>query len=362
MKIYVCGGAVRDILLGFEPKDLDYVVCGSSHEEMEALDFKKVGASFPVYLKGGEEYALARQERKTGVGYNGFEVVYDSSVSLEDDLKRRDLTINSMAVPLEWWNDFVKTKSTVLVVDPFGGLLDIESKVLRHTSEAFSDDPVRVLRLSRFATRYNTFTVDPKTIDLAKHIVPELAHVPSERLWTEIYKGLQEKNFVKMFDVFREIGAFDIPALNPLSVYNLRLPNNTDNLTTIQKFALISDGFRTPLDFSNLSVPVEFSRFSKIFNSSVHSAAAFMTLQPDEMLNAMTKMRIFNEYLTTTKTLVEIYNLYNWQSWNDSVFLQLVKQVLAVDTISISSKYTNGKQIATAIQQARIEALSLLVL
>lgn len=200
VKVYLVGGAVRDLLLGLEPKDKDYVVVGATPAEMIAAGFSQVGASFPVFLhpETGDEYALARTERKTGTGYHGFETFYDPSVTLEDDLQRRDLTINSMAMDLK----------TGDVIDPFGGRKDLHDGVLRHTSDAFADDPLRVLRLARFASRYG-FKVALPTIDLSIKLVEsgELDTLPRERIWTELSKGFSENNVDRMLDTLRAVGA-----------------------------------------------------------------------------------------------------------------------------------------------------------
>lgn len=161
MKVYLVGGAVRDMLMGMEPKDRDYVVVGSSEAEMLALGFTKVGADFPVFLhpETGDEYALARRERKTGTGYLGFTSEFDASVTLEEDLGRRDLTINSIAMEEEEDNP-----GSFLVFDPFGGRDDLQNKILRHTSNAFEEDPVRVLRLARFCARFGSeWKIAPET-------------------------------------------------------------------------------------------------------------------------------------------------------------------------------------------------------
>lgn len=204
-KVYLVGGAVRDHLLGIESRDLDYVVVGSSPEALIAEGFTQVGASFPVFLHPvtGNEYALARTERKTGPGYHGFDTVYDSSVTLEDDLMRRDLTINAMAMT-----------ANLQIIDPFNGVKDLADGVLRHTSEAFADDPLRILRLARFAARYN-FKVAPETMDLAKKLVAsgELEALPRERIWTELYKGFSEKYSEKMLQVLHDVGALKVAPL-----------------------------------------------------------------------------------------------------------------------------------------------------
>src|ERR1051326_2157649 len=161
MRAYVVGGAVRDELLGLPVQDRDYVVVGATPEEMERQGYKPVGKDFPVFLhpKTHEEYALARTERKSGRGYKGFSVHASPDVTLEEDLRRRDLTINAMA----------KAEDGVLI-DPFGGKRDLERRVLRHVSEAFAEDPVRILRVARFAARFG-FDVAPETLQLMKRMV-----------------------------------------------------------------------------------------------------------------------------------------------------------------------------------------------
>lgn len=185
MKIYLVGGAVRDELMGRTPKDRDYVVVGSSVDEMLSLGYKQVGADFPVFLhpESGCEYALARTERKSGTGYNGFVVNADSSITLEEDLRRRDLTINAMARDLE----------TDELIDPFNGAQDLQSGILRHTSEAFAEDPLRVLRVARFAARY-LFTIAPETITLMWKLVDrgEMKTLTTERVWLEFEKAMME--------------------------------------------------------------------------------------------------------------------------------------------------------------------------
>lgn len=186
-KTYLVGGAVRDMLMGIEPKDKDYVVVGSTPQEMIDLGFTQVGQSFPVFLhpETGDEYALARKERKTGPGYHGFEFDVSSSVTLEEDLSRRDLTINSIAMDLETGN----------IIDPFNGLADIDNKVLRRTSDAFSEDPLRVLRVARFLARYEGFYVDYHTQKLCEQVIrgEDFAALSKERIWSEIERMMGEK-------------------------------------------------------------------------------------------------------------------------------------------------------------------------
>jgi tRNA nucleotidyltransferase (CCA-adding enzyme) len=198
VKTYVVGGAVRDELLGLPVQDRDHVVVGSTPEEMARLGYKPVGKDFPVFLhpKTHEEYALARTERKSGRGYKGFTVHAAPDVTLEEDLKRRDLTINAMA----------KAEDGTLI-DPFGGKKDLESKILRHVSEAFAEDPVRILRVARFAARFG-FQVADETMALMKQMVQsgEADSLVAERVWQEFAKGLGEKEPGKMLDVLDRSG------------------------------------------------------------------------------------------------------------------------------------------------------------
>lgn len=202
MKIYLVGGAVRDALLDYPVYERDWVVVGARPEELEQQGYQQVGKDFPVFLhpQTKEEYALARTERKQGHGYTGFAVDYDPTVTLEDDLQRRDLTINAIAQD---------TDGTL--IDPCGGQADLEQRVLRHVSNAFVEDPLRVLRTARFAARYAhlQFTVAPETLALMADIVAqgELAHLPAERIWVETEKALGERNPEVFIQVLRDCGA-----------------------------------------------------------------------------------------------------------------------------------------------------------
>ena len=188
MKVFQVGGSVRDELLGFESQDRDWVVVNSSPEEMERNGFKPIGKDFPVFLhpRTNEEYALARTERKSGVGYKGFEFYFDSSVTLEEDLRRRDFTINSIA----------KDQNGRLI-DPYNGIEDLERKIFRHTSPAFAEDPLRVLRFARFKSyeQLHEFNLHKETAVFFKKIINanELQDLSPERVWMETKKALQNK-------------------------------------------------------------------------------------------------------------------------------------------------------------------------
>ncbi|CAN5117965.1 multifunctional CCA addition/repair protein [soil metagenome] len=200
MKTYLVGGAVRDALLGLPVKDRDWVVVGADPVAMEAAGFLPVGRDFPVFLhpKTHEEYALARTERKTAPGYHGFAFQASPEVTLEEDLARRDLTINAMAQGADGQ-----------IVDPFNGQGDLAAKLLRHVSSAFAEDPVRILRLARFAARFADFTVAPQTLALMMQMVAEgeVDALVAERVWQELSRGLMEARPSRLFEVLRSCGA-----------------------------------------------------------------------------------------------------------------------------------------------------------
>jgi tRNA nucleotidyltransferase (CCA-adding enzyme) len=206
MNIYAVGGAIRDELLGVPVQDRDYVVVGATPEQMVSQGYRPVGKDFPVFLhpQTHEEYALARTERKTAAGYHGFQFFYAPDVTLEEDLARRDLTINAMAREVR--PDGVLTGP---VIDPFNGQADLQARVFRHVSDAFLEDPVRILRVARFAARFTDFTVAPETMTLMRKMVEagEVDALVAERVWQEVSRGLMEKRPSRMFEVLRECGA-----------------------------------------------------------------------------------------------------------------------------------------------------------
>jgi tRNA nucleotidyltransferase (CCA-adding enzyme) len=209
VKIYLVGGAVRDQLLGLPVKERDYVVVGATPEAMLLLGYRPVGKDFPVFLHPDthEEYALARTERKTGKGYTGFTFHADPAVTLEEDLIRRDLTINAMAQTIDG-----------KIIDPFNGQHDLQNKILRHVSPAFAEDPVRILRLARFASCFVEFQLDPDTLKLMQQMVKagEVDALVSERVWRELQRALEgqeeqrEQQPQRFFTVLRDCGALTI--------------------------------------------------------------------------------------------------------------------------------------------------------
>ena len=221
MKTYLVGGAVRDELLGYPVSERDWVVVGASPQELVDAGFRQVGKDFPVFLhpQTKEEYALARTERKSGRGYTGFAVHCAPEVTLEEDLLRRDLTVNAMARDADG-----------TIIDPYGGQSDLDAKLLRHVSEAFVEDPLRVLRTARFAARYAHlgFRVAEETMALMSRIVArgELAYLPAERVWVEMERALGERSPEAFIQVLRHCGALE--ALLPELAVLFGIPQNAD--------------------------------------------------------------------------------------------------------------------------------------
>ena len=233
MKVYLVGGAVRDELLGISGADRDWVVVGATPQDLLNMGYQAVGKDFPVFLhpSSREEYALARTERKTAPGYKGFVVHASPEVTLEEDLARRDLTINAMALPEaysaglaqahpEFNTPHSKSKSAEEFakvfaahgIDPFHGLQDLASKTLRHVTLAFREDPVRILRVARFAARFPDFQIAPETMQLMKDMVQagEVEHLVPERVWQELAKGLMTAKPSRMFEVLKDCGALKV--------------------------------------------------------------------------------------------------------------------------------------------------------
>jgi tRNA nucleotidyltransferase (CCA-adding enzyme) len=252
VQIFIVGGAVRDELLGRPNADRDYVVVGATPEALLKRGFRPVGKDFPVFLhpKTQEEYALARTERKSGHGYQGFTFHAAPDVTLEEDLARRDLTINAMAKAADG-----------TLIDPFHGQLDLSAKILRHVGPAFAEDPVRILRISRFAARFSDFSVAPETLILMRDMVTsgEVDHLVAERVWQELAKGLMEDRPSRMFDVLRDCGALArlLPELDVLFGVPQRADYHPEIDTGIHSMMVVDQsakrGFTLPVRFAALT-------------------------------------------------------------------------------------------------------------
>ena len=261
MQIFLVGGAVRDALLGLPVQDRDWVVVGSMPEELTRLGYLPVGKDFPVFLHPDtrEEYALARTERKTAPGYRGFTVHAAPDVTLAEDLARRDLTINSIAAPAgaKYPNGIISSNFETLI-DPYGGQADLKAKVLRHVTDAFREDPVRILRLARFAARFSDFSVAPETAQLMQDMVidGEADALVPERVWQELSRGLMEARPSRMFEVLRESGALErvLPEVNKLWGVPQRADYHPEVDTGIHLMMVLDMAARL-----NASLPVRFA-------------------------------------------------------------------------------------------------------
>lgn len=354
MKTYLVGGAVRDMLLGLEPKDRDFVVVGSSPEEMLALGYQQVGVGFPVFLHPvtGEEYALARTERKSGVGYNGFTVDANPHVTLEEDLSRRDLTINAMAMDID----------TMDVIDPYGGIRDLRAHVLRATSDAFAEDPIRVLRTARFAARYG-YTIDPATVEMMHYIVPEIDAVPAERVYAEFEKGLMEAHPYKMYDALRSCGAERSKRVAPFlkmwlkSVWH-RMPQSIG----VNIRMAMACNFFSEDQLRDACVPKSIAKLALLASSVLDQMLmlAHGHLSAEETVRVLEKCRAFSNpvMLWDVVTMLELYT-DNWQ--RDTWLRNYVKVALAVsltvDAEAIAANASMPSQIGQCIHAARVEAL-----
>ena len=288
MQEYLVGGAIRDKILGVatDTTEKDYVVVDSSPEEMQSLGFRQVGKEFPVFLHphSKEEYALARLERKVGKGYKGFEFDTSKSVTLEQDLSRRDLTINAIAQNKDGSGDYI---------DPFGGLEDIKEKKLRHVSEAFAEDPVRILRTARFASRFNHlgFTIDSRTLDLMKMMVSsgEVDALTPERVFKEITLSMNSESPSTFFEVLIETGAYQrlFPMLEMSPDENFKHLDQ-QNLTTEVTFALWlynQTSSNIGLLCEHLKCPKDMQHIAELVSIWHKFASDFLAYESEEILN-----------------------------------------------------------------------------
>ena len=344
MKTYLVGGAVRDELLGLPVKERDYVVVGSTPEEMEKLGYQPVGKDFPVFLhpKTHEEYALARTERKSGRGYKGFTVHAAPEVTLEDDLRRRDLTINAMAKGEDG-----------AIVDPFGGRKDLEKKILRHVSEAFSEDPVRILRIARFAARFG-FDVAKDTMTLMKRMVEsgETDYLVPERVWQEFAKGLMEREPQRMYDVLETSGLR--PRLLPEITGIVKLEG-----TLAQRFAQLAWPLKEPEVEAlchRLKVPNEVRELALLGARNRVALRASRMATPQALLellkrtDAFRRPDRFHDLLAVARRDAPVIDTSRLE--------KALTAAKAVDAGAIAAKAGSSHETAQKIDEARIEAIS----
>lgn len=363
---------MRDALLGLPMKDRDWVVVGATPDAMRAAGFRPVGADFPVFLhpQTHEEYALARTERKSGRGYLGFTVYAAPEVTLEEDLRRRDLTINAIAQAEDG-----------ALVDPYGGQRDLAAKVLRHVSESFAEDPLRVLRLARFAARFPDFTIAPETVSLAKSLKSELATLTPERVWQELARGLTDHAPHRMLQVLIDVDAWDsifqeIPAaqiealLRAFALFFDEITVSSDEPTTHElaqihdpqamRFALLSLAARSPLA-ARLKVPRECAEMAACCRALYEDTLVFGELSVDARLDYLQRGDAFRR---PTRFADAVATCGIWAHANHVNSGQSAPQVFAalraansVNPGQIAASHP-AAQIGSQVRAARVAAIA----
>jgi len=371
MKIYAVGGAIRDTLMGLPVHDIDYVVVGSSVEEMIAKGFRPVGKDFPVFLhpETQAEYALARTERKTGQGYKGFHFYADPSVTLEQDLERRDLTINAMAQEVS-----ADGKQLGPIIDPYNGQEDLAAKVFRHVSSAFYEDPLRLLRIARFAARFPEFRIADETMTALKAIVQsgELNALSAERIWQELARGFVASKPMHMFQVLLNTGAAKTLLPNVLTtklgeesfreslITYFDLAGNTlEERCAITLVDLPASDIRSWAEC--IRMPIEVRDFSEIFSELVlllrrHAKVAYQSV---DVLAWFNRADIWRKPDRGQVLL----NLADKIGFNVSVLVAAMRNAQALNTAEIiagveAQDRSNGERIGSAFEAARLAAIT----
>jgi tRNA nucleotidyltransferase (CCA-adding enzyme) len=372
LKTYQVGGAVRDRLLGLPVHDIDYVVVGSSVKEMLGNGFRPVGSHFPVFLhpQTQHEYALARTERKTAPGHQGFVFHADPSIQLEDDLKRRDLTINAMAQEVNASGELVGH-----LIDPYQGKVDLEQGIFRHLSDAFSEDPLRVLRVARFAARFPTFTIAPETLAIMKHMVSkdELKTLSKERIWQELARALRSQAPQRFIDVLEECGALEEIWPTAFTVQWRNMSSRKEMLAQLKQVVAIHPEIDKrlaillkklkPGDISTwggeLRVPNEITEYC--FAVAEFEACHEFVLSPQIVLDLFNRTDVWRKPARFT----EVMKLFESIGVGVANWSKLVNAALQVDGGQIAAKISQlgsssnlGEQIHQAVVHARLMAIS----
>ena len=372
MKTYAVGGAIRDALMGLPMHDIDYVVVGSSVDKMLAKGFRPVGKDFPVFLHSETqaEYALARTERKTGKGYKGFLFHADPTVTLEEDLERRDLTINAMAQEVS-----ADGKLVGPIIDPYNGQRDLAEKVFRHVSDAFAEDPLRLLRIARFAARFPEFTVAEETMTALKAIVEsgDLNALSPERIWQELARGLVASKPMRMFQVLLDTGAAKT-ILSPSVVVELQKELCRENLIAhlLQTPAKLESRCAVVLMNTPASeirswsecvrMPIEIRDFSEIFSE----LNLFISKNPHGTYHEVDALSWFNRADVWRKPdrAQALLDLMNRIGLNVFGLINAMQQAQALNPVEIIAGLTaedrsNGERIRSAVETARLAAITL---
>lgn len=371
MKVYAVGGAIRDTLMGLPIHDVDYVVVGSSVEEMIAKGFRPVGKDFPVFLhpETQAEYALARTERKTGVGYKGFHFYADPSVSLEQDLERRDLTINAMAQEVNEDGQWVGP-----IIDPYNGQADLASRVFRHVSDAFAEDPLRLLRIARFSARFPEFSIADETLSALQSIVRsgELDALSAERIWQELARGLLAHKPMHMFQVLLNTGAASIMLPPKLATFlanevfreqliaHLDIADSSlEERCAITLKVLPAAEIRAWAD--DVRMPIEMRDFSEIFSD----LNLLINQHPDGVYQAVDILAWFNRADLWRKPdrAQVMLNLAQKIGLPVSPFMMAMRNAQALSTAEIiagvgAQDRSNGERIGSAFESARLAAIA----
>ncbi len=357
LEVYIVGGAVRDALLGLQAGDRDWVVVGATPEDMSARGFTPVGGDFPVFLhpKSKEEYALARTERKSGRGYQGFTFYTGTDVTLADDLRRRDLTVNAIA----------QTPQGQLV-DPLNGVADVQARVLRHVGDAFVEDPVRLLRLARFAARFTDFSIAPETMALAQRLVieGEVDALVPERVWREISKGLMSACPLRMFEVLETTGA--LARVMPGFIVDASLGERLNaavqtGLPLASRFALACLGSAAPEQLArHLKAPSEVIDFARLLPVVVQGVARASTpeeaLSLIEQVDGLRKPDRFVQLVTAAAAL----SVDDQACLSDAQWHQCLDWVRSVDAGAVAQDFKGQPvQIKAAVRSARLNAVKL---
>lgn len=374
MDIFLVGGAVRDKLMGIPVKDNDYLVVGSTPEEMIKLGYKPIGKDFPVFLHPTtkEEYALARTERKVGKGYHGFEFYASPDVTLEEDLKRRDITINAIAMD-----------DAGNLYDPFHGIEDIKNNCIRHVSDAFSEDPLRVLRVARFKAKYKTFKVDSSTKKLLAQIVKndEIESLSAERILTEILKGLVEEDPLGMIDTLDECGALEriIPSVkyrehcnNFRALFENKKIKGLSPEHLLVLMILISNFSGEQLDPSiksfvkQLKVSGRLNKLVSLILDNLNDLLNFLDLEEQSQLDCCYHFDFFRrpELIFESIIMIEIlYDSYQMKFEDVVSIKKLLKQFgMALDGLKINDNLSiKGSEIKKIVYQNRLELIKKLV-
>ena len=384
MKVYLVGGAVRDKLLGIPVKEKDWVVVGSTPQEMKDKGYKQVGKDFPVFInpKTGEEYALARTERKSGHGYTGFEFDTNPNVTLEEDLARRDLTINAIAQDEDG-----------TLIDPFNGQEDIKNKKLRHVSDAFSEDPLRVLRVARFKANLKNFEITKETLQKIEKVVTsnEMKYLTGERIWLELIKSHDPLRFFfalkdispeTLLDIFpyATIKSSKQPSIDPYTgdithdeikymtkeeegrVFDRRMVDHPDYLDW-PKYVQISyllwlfvppDSNAMDVALENISAPNECKELSKLLYFNLLVGFELNEIEPDGLLRFIKKLDIrkeerLNNYLMIKKGEHDIYNK-----------LLIEDLICDIKSFKLDNKDQNksGEEIQKIVENAHLEIVN----